>query len=125
MTPTYKIPEIQLTFQLVLQLTDVDGTFDEEPIVRYANYDPELATARNGVAIVVREGKTVLYCSAFTNRAFAQVWLYASKGYLYKQRRNLKVAFEKGGIIELYLASCDNPGSMASEINDKLNPSWD
>lgn len=128
MTPAYKIPGIPLAFKRVLRLTEVDGVFDNEPIVRYAEYDPDLGRELSGVAIVVRGGEKVLHCSAFNNEAFAQVWLYASRGYLNKQRRNSKKALEalvKGGTIEIYMASSDNPKSMAAAINAKLKPSWD
>ncbi|NVO29677.1 hypothetical protein [Hymenobacter lapidiphilus] len=128
MTPTYQIPGFPLTFKRVLRLTHVDGVFDGQPIVWYADYDEDLGRER-GIAIVVQGGKKVLYCDAFNNKAFAQIWLYASKGYLYKQRKKAAEALKNDAPLEIYMASFTDPGSaksIAADIINTLGPklSW-
>lgn len=80
----------------MLQLTHVDGTFDNEPIVWFSDYAEDLGQERNRVTIVVQDRKEVLYCAALKNCSFAKTWLYPSKGYLFKQCRNVAEAASAG-----------------------------
>ncbi|MET4073626.1 hypothetical protein [Hymenobacter sp. UYCo722] len=121
---THKIPGFPFTFKRVLQLTHVDGYSNDQPVVRYTDYDRELGRERNGVALVVQGDGKELYCSAFTNQAFAQAWLYARDEYLYKLPKKAAAVLEEGLPIGIYMATCENPKRAADDINDKLGPRW-
>lgn len=121
---THKIPGFPFTFKRVLQLTHVDGYSKGQPVVRYTDYDSELGRERNGIALVVQGDGKELYCSAFTNEAFAQAWLYARNEYLYKLPKKAAAALEEGLPIGIYMATCENPKVAADDINDKLGPRW-
>ena len=124
MSSTHKIPGFPFTFKRMLQLTRVDGYANGEPVVKYMDYDHELGGERNGISLVVQGDGKEIYCSSFTNRAFAQVWLFAQGEYLYKLRKRLAAALEKHPQIGIYLATCENHESEADDINDKLRPRW-
>ena len=124
MAPTFKIPGFPYTFKRVLRLTNVEYDSNKRPIVRYADYDRELGRERNGIAIVVRGGEEVIYCSAFTNRAFAQVWLYADGEYIFKLPGKLANALEGGRSLGIYMVSNNNPKGPAAEIIAALPPPW-
>lgn len=125
MSPTFKFPESSFTFKRVLRLKkDVEYDNNNRPIVRYSDYDRELGRERNGIAIVVQGGEKVLYCSAFTNRAFAQVWLYADGEYIFKLPGKLADALKNGRSLEIYMVSNNNPGGPAGEIIAALPPAW-
>ncbi len=124
MAPIFKIPGFPYNFKRVLRLTNVEYNADRKPIVRYADYDRELGRERNGIAIVVQGGTKVLYCSAFTNRAFAQVWLYAAGEYIFKLPGKLADALKDGSSLEIYVASNNNPEGPAGDIIAALPPAW-
>ena len=94
--PTFKIPGFPSTFKRVLQLTHVDGYSRNQPVVRYTDYDRELGREKGGISIVVQGDGKVLFCSAFTNEAFAQVWLYARGEYLCRLPKKAAAALEEG-----------------------------
>jgi len=125
MPPTFKIPGFSFTFKRVLRLkNDVEYDNNNRPVIRYTDYDRELGRERSGIAIVVQEGKKVLYCSAFTNRAFAQVWLYADGEYIFKLPNKLANTLKDGRLLEIYIAPNNVPKGPAAEMIAALPPAW-
>ena len=120
----HKIPKFPFTFTRMLQLTHVDGYANGEPVVRYTDYDRELGRERNGISIVVQGDEKVLFCSAFTNEAFGQVWLFARDKYLYRLPKRLATALENHPQIGIYMATCENHESAADDINKELGRPW-
>ena len=138
MSPTFKIPDIDFTFNRVLRLSHVEGFFntrpklndpkDIYPKVWFADYDEELGSKTCGVAIVVQEGKKLLYCSAFTNRSFSGTWLYTTFGYLFKLCNYLAMVMKEKRPVEIYLTVCENSeiaqrtAKDIKDIIDRGNP---
>ena len=125
MSPTFtlQLANGPLDFVRLVRLTHVDGTFDGKPMVWFADYDQRLGQEKEGVAIIVQDGKQVLYCAALGNYSFSKTWLYARKGYLFILREEAAEAVKAGHKLELFVSVRANAQDEKAILSEK-QPSW-
>lgn len=125
MTPTFtlQLSGSKLAFARLVRLTHVDGVFDGKPMVWFDDYDQRLGQEQQGVAIIVQDGKQVLYCSGSVNGSFSKTYLYARKGYLFKLRDEAAEAVDAGHKLEIYVSTHAGAEDETAILRE-VQPPW-